>query len=587
MNNKRRKFILLCGITAILCTLGVMQIHLSTLENQTIDEGVHLSAGYSYLVTGDHRLNPEHPPFAKQLAAIPLLFIRPDMPTDHVSWQQADQYEFAQQFLYESGNNPDQLMFWGRFPIILLTLLLGILIARWAYEYAGWLGAYAATLLYATSPIILAHGHLVTTDIPVALGITATIYFLQKSIQNKNTKWLVFTALSFAFAVNVKFTGLILAGIIPIIYVFLLKKRSKYPHIGVRHFFTFVLITLAITILFTLLTTSFITQKFGDDTVQSIERVERLSQIFNESQGIRKLYVGAYIFGLESVTFPAYPYFNGLLLFLEHSYFGHESFFLGEYSDTGNPWYFPLAFFIKTPLAIVILLFLLILYGLRKSIVTIRLHAIQNTFLKSIRRWLSSYTLNGIVFAGVPILYLLLAMNSHVNLGVRHLIPVFPFIFIGITRLAHEDVIRKKILKYIFGIIFIIGITAPFMVYPYPLAYYSEIIGGSSNGHKYIMDSNIDWGQNLKHFKSYLEANNNPRVCLHYFGKGNPEYEGIDSQPLPSREDVELGMNIDCLAAISVQLLYDRGNTYEWLREYTPTDIIGYGLYLYDFRRSY
>lgn len=584
MNSKRRKLVLFGGLALLLCALSAVQIHLSTLENQTIDEGVHLSAGYSYLVAGDHRLNPEHPPLAKQLAAIPLLFINPDMPTDHVSWQQADQYAFAHQFLYESGNNPDQLLFWGRIPIILLTLLLGVLIVRWAYEYAGWLGAYAAALLYATSPIILAHGHLVTTDIPVALGITATIYFLQKSIRNKDMKWLVFTALSFAFAVNVKFTGLILIGIIPIVYIFFLKKRSTYPHLRAKHFFTLVLFAIVFTVFLTLLTTNFISDTFSDNSFQSIERMDRASKILNESQGIRKLYIGAYVFGLESIHFPAYPYFNGLLLFLEHSYFGHESFFMGEYSDFGNPWYFPLAFLLKIPLAIIILLFLLILYGLRKSIIMIRQNAVQNTYVKSIVKWLSSYTVNGIVFAGVPILYMLVAMKSHVNLGVRHLIPVFPFVFIGLTRFVHEDVIRKKFLQYIIGTIFIIGITTPFIVYPYPLAYYSEIIGGSSNGHKYIMDSNIDWGQNLKHLNLYLTERNNPPVCLNYFGQGNPEHEGIDYLLFPSQEDVELGTNVDCLAAISVQLLYDRDNTYEWLRKYSPIDIIGYGIYVYDFR---
>ena len=112
-------------------------------DSATMDEVAHLPAGYSYLTQKDMRLNPEHPPLLKDLAAIPLLFINGstgspqggiNFPSEIIDWQEDinGQWGFGYHFLYRSGNPADQMIFWGRLPMILILDLIGFYIFKWA-----------------------------------------------------------------------------------------------------------------------------------------------------------------------------------------------------------------------------------------------------------------------------------------------------------------------------------------------------------------------------------------------------------------------------------------------------------------------
>ncbi|MCH8987090.1 hypothetical protein IIA94_02905, partial [Patescibacteria group bacterium] len=94
-------------------------------DSLTFDELAHIPAGYSYLTEKDYRLNPEHPPLVKDLAAIPLLFLDLNFPTSNTNWTQDDepppwwkQFNVGTEFLYRSGNNPQQMIFWARLPML-------------------------------------------------------------------------------------------------------------------------------------------------------------------------------------------------------------------------------------------------------------------------------------------------------------------------------------------------------------------------------------------------------------------------------------------------------------------------------------
>ena len=100
-------------------------------QSATFDEGSHLPAGYTYLKLGDHRLNPEHPPLVKTLAALPLLFIDVTLKPDDEAWALRRQWEFGKRFLYR-WNDADRLLFWGRLPIVGLGALLGLSVFCWA-----------------------------------------------------------------------------------------------------------------------------------------------------------------------------------------------------------------------------------------------------------------------------------------------------------------------------------------------------------------------------------------------------------------------------------------------------------------------
>ena len=132
------------------------------------DEVTHLPSGYTYLKTGEIKLNPQHPPLLKMLAATPLLFI--DLRSNFdPSLIGAPSYEwtFGRSFIF--GNDADKLIFWGRIPMILISVLLGWYVYKWGKDLFGMRGGMIGLFIYAFMPNIIAHSQFITTD----LGATA------------------------------------------------------------------------------------------------------------------------------------------------------------------------------------------------------------------------------------------------------------------------------------------------------------------------------------------------------------------------------------------------------------------------------
>ena len=156
----------------------------------TFDELAHIPAGYSYLTQQDYRINPEHPPLIKDLAAIPLLFLNLNFPTDSEEWQQNSgpppwwiQFNLGTEFLFRSGNNPQQIVFFARLPMLFLLLSLAWFTFYWARKLGGNLVGLGALFLVAFSPTLIAHGRLITTDVAAAFGVMLAMYFWLKFLQ--------------------------------------------------------------------------------------------------------------------------------------------------------------------------------------------------------------------------------------------------------------------------------------------------------------------------------------------------------------------------------------------------------------------
>src|SRR5881409_87900 len=180
----------------------------------TSDEPIHLAAGYSYWKTRDFRMNPEHPPLAKLFAAVPLLLIRPKLDTSNKSWAGGAEVPFSFKFLYE--NDADRLLFWSRAVMIMVAALGAAITFLWARDLFGPAAGIFALTLYAFCPNLLAHGMLVTTDLPVAAFGILTLYLFWK--RGEQPSWLsdFSTGLALGAAMTVKFSGallpIILAG---------------------------------------------------------------------------------------------------------------------------------------------------------------------------------------------------------------------------------------------------------------------------------------------------------------------------------------------------------------------------------------
>jgi 4-amino-4-deoxy-L-arabinose transferase-like glycosyltransferase len=180
----------------------------------TNDEAVHLAAGYSYWQTRDFRMNQEHPPLAKLIAAFPLLFIGPKLDTTNENRKTGSQYQFGFDFLYQ--NDADRLLFWSRTAMVALAALGLLVTFLWARDLFGLEAGFFAAGFYAFSPNLLAHGMLVTTDVPLAVFSLLTLYLFWKRRD-------LYSGLALGAAMASKFSG----AFLPFLIVVLCLARDR------------------------------------------------------------------------------------------------------------------------------------------------------------------------------------------------------------------------------------------------------------------------------------------------------------------------------------------------------------------------
>jgi len=526
------------GYIAVVLLSAMFLLAVTSMAKKSVtnDEITHIASGYSYWKTGDFRLNQEQPPLVKLLSAFPLLFIDPSLPLQDKSWFDADQWDFAHKFFFESGNDEDQMLFVSRLPIVLLGLLLGYYIFRWAKELYGSRAALLALFLYALSPNILAHARLVTTDLAVACFIFISAYYLKKFFDDGSYRSASMFALSFGIALASKYTALYFIFIFGLLFII----RYRYAVFSQEVLRKIGLI--AVIILLVLNISYFFAQPFCYSCKQDFS-----GRIFGDSITSKLISLS-----LSPLPVPA-PYLLGLNKVMYHSLQGHSAFLLGERSFSGWWYYFIITFALKTPLSLIVMLLVSIYLAFR------------------------SPDLKKDIYVMLPALaYFLIFLTNNINIGNRHLLPIYPFIFVFVGKLSY---LKQKYLKTGIILLLVWYAVSSILIYPHYLAYFNELAGGPDNGYNYLIDSNIDWGQDLKGLKAYMDNNNIKSVNLAYFGKDSPEYRGISYSDLGCFHEKGI-------AAISVNLFKgitaDYAKCYNWLKLYKPFAKIGYSIFLYN-----
>jgi hypothetical protein len=268
-------------------------------------------------------------------------------------------------------------------------------------------------------------------------------------------------------------------------------------------------------------------------------------------------------------------YVLGFLFAFRHSA-GRTTFLLGQLSDHGFWYYFPVTFALKTPLPLIVLLPLALAW-----------------------RRPASWRLE--CFSWLPVLlYLGLTATRSINIGHRHLLPIYPFLFVFAGRAAAGLLApgawtsRRGLLVAGLGAWYALGTLR---VHPHYLAYFNELAGGPSQGYRRLVDSNLDWGQDLKGLEAYLERKGISRIKLSYFGSADPAYYGLHAELLPGymaphptevTREVSPG-DILAVSATNLQGVYlDPGDRplMERVRALPPLDEVGYSILIYraDFR---
>ena len=561
----------------LLFTMAMTGILSMKGDSATMDELAHIPAGYSYLTQFDYRINPEHPPLAKDFAALPLLFLDLKFPIESSAWTEDvnGQWQLGTQFIYESGNDADQIVFWARIPMILLLLLLGFLIFKFAKELFNKESALLALAFFSFSPSFIAHGRLVTTDIAATLGTVLATYFWLKFLKNRTKKTIILAGVALGIALLLKFSLILLIpffAVITLAYVFL-EKKPFWKYVFSSVLAGLVALFLVITPVYMVHTANYPAERQLSDTKEILQS--------SPMESFKNLCIWAADKPL--VRAPGH-YLLGLLMATQRTASGNTGYFLGQVSGTGWWYYFPVVYFLKVPLAFHVLSLLALIFLLISFIKK----APKPNPLEWMRSHFTEFSM--VVFLAI---YWFVSVNGKLNLGVRHVLPTFPFIYILVSSLLVSFVAKSKESIRKFLIVFVSGLIAWYVAssvtcFPYYLSYFNEIGGGYLGGYEYVVDSNYDWGQDLKRLKNFAEKNDIEKIWLDYFGGGNPEYylgeKYVEMKPQYAYASGWVAVSINQLQGGSGDPApgYDQPTGYyKWLSEQTPVGRAGTSIFIY------
>jgi 4-amino-4-deoxy-L-arabinose transferase-like glycosyltransferase len=488
-------------LAAFALLYSILQFNSYTRRSATWDEPMHLTAGYVALTKGDYRVDTTHPPFLRMWSALPLLLMEVREPdttaidaTTGAAWIE-DGYEFARRFLF-GQRDADRVLNAARFMVVIVGIVLGMLLFFWAYEWYGLLPAIIALALYTFEPNLLAHAGLVTTDFGATCFIFAAVYALWRVARQPSTGNLAALTASVALALLTKFSGVLLAPIV----ILLIGLSVRAGQLRTRTAMLIVVVLAATTFVAIWSAYGFRYNPSPDDSW--------LLTLHDSTLAARTPALSGIVSWIDGYRLLPNAFTQGVLL-SQASLDGWPAFLAGEYRLGGWWHYFPLAFLLKTPIALVILFIVgaAILAGQR------------------MRR----------AFVAVPIVVLLgAAMASSINMGLRHILPIYPFVLLiaaaGAGRIIAS---RHAFARVAAAIVLTAFIAETAQAYPRPLTFFNVLAGGPENGFRYLADSNLAWGGNLKALKHWMDENGVDHVNFAYFGSGDPAYYGIACTYLP------------------------------------------------------
>ncbi len=540
IESSRLHFVLVPGLLVLTAVLAVTSL---LTDSPTFDEPFHLAAGVSYLKTGDFRLSPDHPPLARLWAAWPLLLTDCRWPAaDNEAWVKTDNATFAVHWLFEL-NDGQRLVVIGRCMMVILLLATCLTTYGLARTLCGPAAGLMALVLATLSPTLLAHGRLVTTDLPIALCNALVLLTFARLMRRITWPRLLVAALALTAASVTKFSWpLVLPalGVMAVVAIFgrrpietaagqptakddgphsgpygpksqtlLTRRRDRAALLLGCGLFIGLTMWAGIWTCYGWRTTIIAPPSVDQDTPEVQARIEQTvamiaadwNRAFHSPDGTprrgllptllnvaadRRLLPDAYIFGLAKTL-----HFTGQ----------RYAYLMGEYSDNGWRTYFPIAFAIKTPLATQLLL----------------LAGIAAFVLRRARSRDDVLLIGLAVFATV---YAIFMIRSQVNIGHRHLLPLYPVLFaIGGASAAW---LTACVGRWLVGGALVWLLAATMWIHPNYLAYFNEIVGGPSRGFLYLADSNVDWGQDLLRLADYARRHPDQPIKLAYFGSAIP-----------------------------------------------------------------
>jgi len=556
-------------------------------DSLIVDEIPHIGAGYSYVSQQDMRLNIEHPPLAKDFAGFPLLFVNiPHSIFSSAFWQTDTnaQWEFGRALIFNTFHNADTIRRLAHLPMLFFYLTAGWILYLWVTSLRDKRAGLIALCFYVFSPTILAHSHFVTTDVPALWGAMLAITFFFRWLALPSRKTFAYALLALGLALLCKFSLILLLPffvVVSLLYEVAFQNQKRILN-------TFILILSSI-LLVVWPVYLFHVRHYP------IERQHADTLVITGYYSPGTL-SNAIIWMSDKPFIRALGHYGlGFLMTLQRTQGGNITYFFGKVTTSSFSSYFPLVYLMKEPIPWLILLGTTMIFGLY-SILSIKRKQLHES---AIFDWLRMHFFIFCMAIWV-FLYITASITSNLNIGIRHLLPIYPPLIALVTLIiiSFYDRTNSEKLRYVSRAIFLGLVTWTILevvwAFPLYLPYFNELVGGSSGGYRYVVDSNLDWGQDLIRFSDWIKKEKISKITFDYFGWSDPAYYLGDayiwssSTRFVDAEDFKKRNQSDGWLAVSATFLQNasgEGQTatpnYLWLKAFQPITVIGHSIFIY------
>jgi 4-amino-4-deoxy-L-arabinose transferase-like glycosyltransferase len=488
-------------------------------------------------------------------------------------------------------------------PILLLAVVFGYFLYRFCKKRFGSETALLALFLFALSPNLIAHSRFVTTDLGIAAFIFFSFYSLFLYFEKPGWQRLWLATLFFALVLLAKFSAVILYpffGLLAVIAVVFWNRPKKLGQ-RIKLYIGGLAFIFAVSFIMVWL---FYIPHTWNMPLDVQDRLIISSLPFGIGQKAAEVLSGInHLPFMKSIV----QYLLGMAMVFNRVQGGNTTYLLGEVTNQSFPLYFPITYLIKTPVPMLFL-----------AVVAL-MSAVWNYFKKTpFKLWtkFGGYAQKNFVqlsFFLFILFYAYISITGNLNLGIRHLFPIIPMIFVLVAKKTVDLIksARSKNLKYGFqgalSLLLVWYAFSNFLIYPSYVAYFNELTGGPQNADRYVSDSNVDWGQDLRRLHDYVRASGIEKIAVDYFGGGDPKYYFCDRAFDQEGELIANSSGYDCSGSAYVEWHAENGRWdgewiavsetfltndiwwsslrgdegYSWLREMEPVAKIGYSIYVY------
>ncbi len=525
----------------LLCVLALLCASSLLTKSATWDESHYLGVGRYLISHHDQDISQAffHPPLSSVIAGLPLLAV--EIPEE--IWREPNADRRGQRII--ELRSDDWMLNASRMAMLPVVLALGWVVFVWSRRLYGTWGGILALTVFAFSPNLIAHARLITPDMTLTLMTTLSGYRLWRLAERPGRRQFAWTGLCLGFLLLSKYTAL---ALLPIL--------------------------------------------MATDAVARIHRADvdwrdarKLLALLSHWPGLLVIAFvvlwSGYLFDLgvariASFDIPLFAprYFEGAYFQWAQSQTPHRFFLMGRFSEDGWWYFYLIVLAIKIPIVTG--------FGLLGLAIATKRLGIRFR--------------NAEIYLWMPFLLFLiyLSLFNTIHNGFRYLMPVFPALLILLGKYAEVSV-RRRWHRPALSLALLWLVATSLWTWPNYLAYQNEWIGGPKNGYLWFSDSNLDWGQDLKQLKAYMDEHEIDRIQLAYFGTANPAHYGIDYdylpsgnsmlQPTPDRSRLARAdrPSIVALSAYQYQGVgFDDPSVYAFFHEFWPNDQVGHSILIFD-----